>query len=488
VAVEGHESARDAARQPAVQAGPDLATPWDYGGQGLPAAIGNRAFGAVVGGAAPRAAIGGHAAAADTSEDRTLSRHLARAVLRREPWPARVLARDAKTGTPERKREADRLKAEMPKLERVSAATGDARDDLKSFASEGLAKVDRIAGFFGMAAKLYNTAYQSHSKIVAEDNKAAADAKATRDAIIGVIIGVASAYTSVPLLEAMALRKLLVETGGELAELGASKVKEAAEGEQAPPAPDKLTPELMELEQSKELIKLYRGLAALQAGEDVGAISSACDKVIIEIERYDEGRNKFPAAKLDGFIAALVRKEPVANSTKEKVTAASKDLDAKLRDVEKRMAINDPQEILKDIWTRWLAAGNEPGAKAWAELERLGLQRSYGFLQPITQEGGGAEKAAAARALRGKVGTAATDLAPAGEVLVDGAAWPANARYGATIPAGTTIRVTGIKGMPDANPWGGPPSEVETFATLIVDWDELPGGAAPEEQAEPVSR
>jgi hypothetical protein len=465
-----------------------VVAPWDHGGPALPAAIGNRAFGAVVGGAAPRAAIGGHAAAADTSEDRTLSRHLARAVLRREPGPARVLARDAKTGTPERKREADRLKGEMPKLERVSAATGDARDDLKAFASEGLAKVDRIAGFFGMAAKLYNTAYQSHAAIVAEDNKAAADAKATRDAIIGVIIGVASAYTSVPLLEAMALRKLLVETGGELAELGASKVKEAAEGEQEPPAPDKLTPELMELEQSKELIKLYRGLAALQAGEDVGAISSACDKVIIEIERYDEGRNKFPAAKLDGFIAALVRKEPVANSTKEKVTAASKDLDAKLRDVEKRMAINDPQEILKDIWTRWLAAGNEPGAKAWAELERLGLQRSYGFLQPITQEGGGPGKAAEARALRGKVGTAATDLAPAGEVLVDGAAWPANARYGATIPAGTTIRVTGIKGLPDANPWGGPPSEVETFATLIVDWDELPGGAAPEEQEEPVSR
>src|SRR5919108_24529 len=293
----------------------------------------------------------------------------------------------------------------------------------------------------------------------AADNKAAADAKETRDAIIGVIIGVESAYTSVPLLEAMALRKLLVETGGELAELVASKAKEAAEGEQEPAAPDKLTPELMELEQSRELVKLYRSLAVLQAGDDTGAISSACDKVIIEIERFDEGRNKFPAAKLDGFIAALVKKEPVAKSTKDKTTAARKDLDAKLRDVEKRMALNDPEEILKDIWTRWLAAGNEPGMNAWAEIERLGIQRSYGFLQPITQEGGGPGQAAAARALRGKVGTAATDLCPTGEVLVDGAPWPATARYGDSIPSGTTIRVTGIQGMPGPTPFGGPPSE-----------------------------
>ena len=488
MAVEAHDSSPDAVRQPVAPATREPAAQWG-GGEAAPlsAVIGNHAFSAIAGVSAPAPASGAVAVAA-TAEDRAVGRQLARAVLRRQTAPATVVARDAKAGTPERKREADRLKAEMPKLEQVSAATGEARDDLKSFASEGIAKVDRIAAFFGLAAKLYNTAYQSHSAIVAADNKAAADAKETRDAIIGVIIGVASAYTSVPLLEAMALRKLLVETGGELAELVASKAKEAAEGEQEPAAPDKLTPELMELEQSRELVKLYRSLAVLQAGDDTGAISSACDKVIIEIERFDEGRNKFPAAKLDGFIAALVKKEPVAKSTKEKTTAARKDLDAKLRDVEKRMALNDPEEILKDIWTRWLAAGNEPGMNAWAEIERLGIQRSYGFLQPITQEGGGPGQAAAARALRGKVGTAATDLCPTGEVLVDGAPWPATARYGDSIPSGTTIRVTGIQGMPGPTPFGGPPSEVESFATLIVDWEELPGEAAPEEQGEPVSR
>ena len=51
--------------------------------------------------------------------------------------------------------------------------------------------------------------------------------------MIGIIIGVGSAYTCVPLLEALAIRKVLVEAGGELAELMASKAKEAAEGEPA---------------------------------------------------------------------------------------------------------------------------------------------------------------------------------------------------------------------------------------------------------------
>jgi len=315
--------------------------------------------------------------------------------------------------------------------------------------------------------------------------------------VIGIIIGVGSAYTCVPLLEALAIRKVLVEAGGELAELMASKAKEAAEGEPAAKPPSSITPDAMELEQSKELIKLYRDLAVLQAGEDVGAITGACDKVVIEIERYDDDRNRFPAGKLDGFMAALVKKEPVAKSTQDAVAKAKSDLDKKLRDVEKSMAINDPEEILKDIWTRWLAAGNEPGYKGAAELERLGIMKMYGFLQPVSMEGGGPGQAAAARALRGKTGTAATDLAPVGEVLVDGGSWPASTRHCDRIPAGTAIRVTGIQGMPPGNPWGGPPSETEKYATLIVDWEELPDPAAgsdgsgeqsTSEEPEPVSR
>jgi hypothetical protein len=497
--MEGHD-VPEAVQQAAVPAGPvpGQSAAGPTAGPTLPRLLGNQAFASFArAGRRGPAPVAGTRPPAESGDDRVLARQLARAVQLRQPSSGRTLARDPKKGTPERQREAERLKAQMPKLEQVGTAAGGARDDLKAFATEGIATVDRIAGFFGVAASLYKTAYESHRAIVEKDEQAAADAKESRDAVLGIVIGVASAYTCVPLLEALAIRKLLVEAGGELAELIASKAKEAAEGEPAAKPPSSITPDAMELEQSKELIKLYRDLAVLQAGEDVSAITGACDKVVIEIERYHDDRNRFPAAKLDAFIAALVKKEPVAKSTKDAVAKAKADLDAKLRDVEKRMAINDPQEILKDIWTRWLAAGNEPGYAGAAELERLGIMKMYGFLQPISQEGGGPAQAAAARALRGKTGTAATDLAPVGEVLVDGAAWPASTRYGDRIPAGTAIRVTGLQGMPPGNPWGGPPSEPERYATLIVDWEELPeaapGAERPGEQStseepEPVSR
>jgi len=140
--MEGHD-VPEAVQQTAAPAGParghSAAGP--AGGPTLPRLLGNQAFATFARagrrGAAP---IAGTRPPAESGDDRALERQLARTVQgRQQPGTTttRTLARDPKKGTPERQREAERLKAQMPKLEQVSTAAGSARDDLKAFATRG---------------------------------------------------------------------------------------------------------------------------------------------------------------------------------------------------------------------------------------------------------------------------------------------------------------------------------------------------------------
>ena len=316
---------------------------------------------------------------------------------------------------------------------------------MRSFSSDGLAKVDQIARIFSIMAENYRKAYGSHQRVVEADNQAVESAESVRDAILGVVIGVASAYTCVPLLEAFKLTKVLVETGGELAELGISKTVDAASPPSSKSEPDGLTPDAMELEQTKSLVDLYRKLAELQTGADVAGIALAAKDVIIDIERYDDGRNKFSATKLDRFTAGLVEKEPLAKQLDAKIAEAKADIEKKLLNVQSTGALSGPRDLLEDIWTRWLANGGQPGLRyIYNELRELGLIDSEGRLGDLDFKGHNAPDAAAARALRGKAGVASTDLAPEGHVEVEGGSWGAVAVGAAVISAGSPIRVVGV--------------------------------------------
>jgi hypothetical protein len=96
--------------------------------------------------------------------------------------------------------------------------------------------VDAIAAIFSEIAENFSMAYWSHARTHAAAKQAVAEADVIRDAILGVTIGVGAAFKIVPLFQAWTTRKLLIETGGELAELGISKTIDAVSpGEQADP-------------------------------------------------------------------------------------------------------------------------------------------------------------------------------------------------------------------------------------------------------------
>jgi hypothetical protein len=405
-----------------------------------------------------------------------------------------VLARDAAKDSPERAQEAERLRGLIPNVEQATGVFGSAESALRSFSLAGVEKADAISGCFGAAAATFRAAYAEHARVVELDNQEMADAQAMMDAVMGIAIGVASAYTCVPLAEAaltagkvlaeVSERKWLlklvekaapaakptVESLGEVGEWAASKVKEGIQNAAGPAKPDARTPDVMELEQARQLIKLYRDLAVIQAKSEVGRFAGAGQRLLLEIERYGEERNQFPANELEGMAAELTAAQGIAAELQAAIAAADAGLDSILQEARARQPLNSQREIEKDIWTRWLAAGNDPGPRAKEKLQALGIVRFHGFLTPASIERGGPE----ARAQRGKRGTAVDTLDPEGEVLVDGKPWAAAAPPGQPIPAGSAIRVTGLRGIPPRSDFGGPPIQEETQATLLVDWADWP--------------
>ena len=215
---------------------------------------------------------------------------------------------------PDRAQDSERLKALLPRVEASRATLSGAGRGLHQFGGEALGTVDQIAAVYADSADVFKRAYQQHTNVLEAENERAAEWASERDAVLGVMIGVAAAYTAVPFLEESikiftfigpALGKLLVETGGEVSEWGASKVKEAVAGDDAPGRPEALTPDAMELKQSRDLVELYRRLARLQAGSDVAGLSAACDRLVIEIERFDDGRSRLSAADIEAAATAL---------------------------------------------------------------------------------------------------------------------------------------------------------------------------------------
>ncbi|RKQ91363.1 NfeD-like partner-binding protein [Solirubrobacter pauli] len=398
--------------------------------------------------------------------------------LLREPAP--VAAKDA-----DRKREAERLRGHTEGLNRVTSAATSAHAALRSATTSSLASVDAIASTFSDATEHFRMAYGSHQRVVARAEQAAAEAGAIRDAVLGVAIGVVAAFKVVPIIEAVTARKLLVETGGELAELGISKGLdagvEAVGGEQA--SPPSLTPEAMELEQARELVTLYRDLAKLQTGPDAASIALACKDVIIEIERYEDGRSRFSAEKIDRFVAALAEKEKQAGEVKEKSAAFQKEVAAKLREVRGKGKVSGPRDMLEDIWTQWLADGGNPHHPIIAkELIELGILSAEGEFADLQYRKGDvladdAAMASTVRAMRGKTGVAHTDLGPGGKVDVEGQLWQAVAS--AEIRAGTPVRVSGVS-RPDerlAGHGNWVASQTTITLTVVSDEDERPADA-----------
>lgn len=385
--------------------------------------------------------------AGNASVARAIGSGLIRAAV---PALMRDAAPAAPAASPDRKAEAQRLRGHIAGLERVAAAATSANGALREATSTSLAGVDAIGEFFSEAADNFGKAYGSHQRTVARAEQAAAEAAAVRDAILGVAIGVVAAFKIVPLIEAATARKLLVETGGELAELAISKGLDATTGavvgEQA--SPRSLSPEALELEQARELVTLYRDLAQLQTGPDAAAIAMACKDVVIEIERYEDGRSRFSAAKIDRFAAALGGKEAQATEVKAKATAFKAEVSARLREVRAKTKLSGPRDMLEDIWTQWLAAGGSPYHPIIAkELMELGIISKEGELADLQYQKGDnlmddAAMAATIRAMRGKTGVANTDLKPAGKVEVDGQLW--NAVASGEIAAGAPIRVSGV--------------------------------------------
>ena len=157
--------------------------------------------------------------------------------------------------------------------------------------------------------------------------------------------------------------KVLIETGGEVSECGASKVKEAVAGDESPGRPEALTPDVMELKQSRDLVELYRRLAKLHVDSDVGGLAAACDRLVIEIERFDDGRSRLSAADIEAAATALEAKRPEAAKVQAAIAQVQADLATRLNDVRMRRTLSDGPEVLKDIWTRWLAANPGKGAQ-----------------------------------------------------------------------------------------------------------------------------
>ena len=393
--------------------------------------------------------------------------------------PALIAREPAAAAAPDRAQDAQRLKALLPRVEASRATLSGAGRGLHQFGGQALATVDQIAAVYADSADVFKRAYQQHTNVLEAENERAADWASTRDAVLGVMIGVAAAYTAVPLLEESigalkfigpALGKLLVETGGEVSEFGASKVKEAIAGDDAPGRPDALTPDAMELKQSRDLVELYRRLAQLQAGSDVAGLSAACDRLVIEIERFDDGRSRLSAADIEAAATALEAKRPEAAKVQAAIAQVQVDLATRLNDVRMRRTLSDGPEVLKDIWTRWLAANPGRGTQGLIreEVERLGLLHFYPGGFGVEAEGGGPSQAAEAREQRGKRGSAATDLKPMGEALVDGRPWMATTHTGGAIAAGTPIRVIGLQPMRGPDEHGEPPQGGEEKRPILI--------------------
>lgn len=365
---------------------------------------------------------------------------------------------------PQRAVTAERLRGHIAAVNEVASAATAASAELRHTTTIGLASVDGIAETFSETAENYRKAHDSHKRVLERAKQDAADAAAMFDAILGVAIGVAAAFYIVPLIEAVATRKLLVETGGELAELGISKALDAAGDlmREDGSAPDLLSPEAKRLKQSREVIALYRRLVALQTGPDVAFIAVVCKDVIIEIERYDDRRNRLSAQKIEGLVAALRPKEAQATDLKMKARQALTQISARLHEARAKLAVNGPRQLLEDIWTYWLANGGGLSSEiVLKELRDLGIigadaefaDLGYRSLSHNVRED--ATMAVTVRAMRGKTGIAKTRLvpadnddvktrlAPAGSVEVGGQVFAA-ASEGGPIPAGAAVRVSGI--------------------------------------------
>jgi hypothetical protein len=401
--------------------------------------------------------------------------------------PALIAREPAAAAAPDRAQDSQRLKALLPRVEASRAVLSGAGRGLHQFGGEALGTVDQIAAVYADSADVFKRAYKQHTNVLEAENERAADWASTRDAILGVMIGVAAAYTAVPLLEDLvkmlkvlappitkvlteAGGKVLTETGGEVAEFGASKVKEAVAGDDAPGRPEALTPDAMELKQSRDLVELYRRLAKLHVDSDVGGLSAACDRLVIEIERFDDGRSRLSPADIEAAATALEAKQPEAAKVQAAIAQVQADLATRLNDVRMRRTLSDGPEVLKDIWTRWLAANPGRGSQGLIreEVERLGLLHFYPGGFGVEAEGGGPSQAAEAREQRGKRGSAATDLKPMGEALVDGRPWMATTHTGGTIAAGTPIRVIGLQPMRGPDEHGEPPQGGEEKRPILI--------------------
>ena len=124
--------------------------------------------------------------------------------------PALIAREPAAAAAPDRAQDAQRLKALLPRVEASRATLSGAGRGLHQFGGQALGTVDQIAAVYADSADVFKRAYQQHTNVLEAENERAADWASTRDAVLGVMIGVAAAYTAVPLLEESIVKMLKV--------------------------------------------------------------------------------------------------------------------------------------------------------------------------------------------------------------------------------------------------------------------------------------
>ena len=380
---------------------------------------------------------------------------------------------------------AAKLRKHIPALEKTAKAAEGAAKKRTDTAQQTLDIGDSIAGSFSSLWSNFHTAYETYSAALTEADQATAAENELFKIVLGVTLAIYTGFTAGPVLELITAQKVLLEGGGELIEVGLGKLTEPPDpAARKPPA---LTPEAMALEQSTQLVEIYKAGLKLQAGPDPGLVAHACQQVLTDIERHQRSGNRWSDDKIEKMVSALTAKDADIRAFEGKCEQSISKLKEHQLEASHTVQFQSAADIEHDLWIRWIADNKSTldswwyGRKIKAHLVNIGILGEGSGVR-LAEQGftyGDPEKVARARALRGQAGTAQSTMCKgdSGTVGVGSEIWQAVSAN--DVYAGDTVFITGLQSstrpttpypgsgdLPSTESWD-PRRSVEP--TLIID-------------------
>lgn len=271
-----------------------------------------------------------------------------------------TVQRQDPTDDAKRKQEATQLEALIPSLRTISTGATTAHAAVLASEESATGAIDEMQTSLDAAVKHYKVAFEEHeAKLVSISTKTPEQELAEK--IIGAVLGIAGVFFFPEAAVMYAAVNTYVGSLGPLAELGVVVAKHEAgeaakQGQPAAPAapavPSGADVEISFLttllEASKQAGALSDHTAALNQ------LSTAPLKLIIDIQKYAKGTNKFNFKKTNELYGELKSREGEAPAITTRVQKAEESFSKQRDKIVKNAANAGLPDYRRKIWKTWM--------------------------------------------------------------------------------------------------------------------------------------